>query len=102
MHHSGRVSAGTMVEPEGEDNYLGELGAVLAALAAEQAGGRILIILDATSPIRAWLKYRRKHHRTQMGYYGAELLDTLEQLVARQEVVVFLWQTSHVGAPANV
>jgi Ribonuclease HI len=100
-HHSGRVSAGTMVEPEGEDNYLGELGAVLAALAAEQAGGRILIILDATSPIRAWLKYRRKHHRTQMGYYGAELLDTLEQLVARQEVVVFLWQTSHVGAPAN-
>ena len=26
---------------------------------------------------------------------------SIEQLVARQEVVVFLWQTSQVGAPAN-
>ena len=32
VRHSGSKSAGTMVEPEGCDNYLGELGAVLIAL----------------------------------------------------------------------
>ena len=29
------------------------------------------------------------------------MLDTLDQLVERQEAVVFLWQPSHVGAPVN-
>jgi hypothetical protein len=28
--------------------------------------------------------------RSQLGYYAAEWLDTLDQLVARHEVVVFL------------
>ena len=99
--HCGRVQSGTMAEPEGDDNYLGEMAAVLKALSSEAPGGRILIVLDATSPVRAWLKFRKRHHRTQMGYYGCEWLDALDQLVARHEVVVFLWQTSHVGAPVN-
>jgi len=90
-----------MVEPEGDDNYLGELGAVVAALRAEAEGGHILYIRDVTSPIRAWLRFRKCHHRTQLGYYAAAWLDTLDQLVAKEEVMVFLWQTSHVGAPAN-
>ena len=74
VRHSGVASTGTMVEPEGDDNYLGELGAVLAALRAEADGGRILYILDATSPIRAWLRFRKC---AQLGYYAAAWLDTL-------------------------
>ena len=89
VSHSGRIQAVTMCEPEGNDNYLGELAAVLTALKSEPEGGRILIILDATSPVRALLKFRKCHQRTQLGYFASEWLDALDQLVARQEVVVF-------------
>ena len=40
-------------------------------------------------------------HRQQLGYYAAQWLDTLDQLVARHELVAFYWQTSHVGSPVN-
>ena len=61
----------------------------------------MLLVFDATSPVRAWLRFRRKHARTRCGYKAFQLLDTLDQLVARHEMVVFLWQTSHVGSPTN-
>ena len=61
----------------GNDNYLGELGAVLVALSSVAPGSRVLVILDATSPIRAWIKFRKRQHRSQFGYYGAAWPDSL-------------------------
>ena len=99
--HDGEVVAGHFLEPEGSDNYLGELAALLAALDDAPEGSRVLLMFDATSPVRAWLRFRRKHARIRCGYKAFHLLDTLDQLVARHEMVVFLWQTSHVGSPTN-
>ena len=39
---------GHMIEPEGSDNYLGELAALLAALDDAPAGSRVLLVFDAT------------------------------------------------------
>ena len=51
--------------------------------------------------MRAWLKLRGRHARYKLNYYARALLDTFEQLVQKCEVVVLVWQTSHVGSPAN-
>ena len=59
--HDGTVVSGQMEEPEATDNYAGELGAVLAALEAAPADGRVLLLIDATSPITAWLRFRTAH-----------------------------------------
>eukprot|EP00966_Prymnesium_polylepis_P117532 2717076-Prymnesium_polylepis.1 len=63
-----------MVEPEGEDNYLGELGLARCWRRWQRSrrGVRSSSSWTPLSPIRAWLKFRRKHHRTQMGYYGLQ------------------------------
>ena len=99
--HDGSVTSGHMYEPEATDNYAGELGAVLVALKEAPADGRMLVVVDATSPVTAWLRFRGVHDRIKCGYYIAAWLDTLDGLLVRQELVVFWWQTSHVGAPPN-
>ena len=99
--HDGTVVSGQMEEPEATDNYAGELGAVLAALETAPADGRVLLLIDATSPITAWLRFRTAHNRIKCGYYVSSWLATLDALIARQELVMFWWQTSHVGAPPN-
>ena len=58
-------------------------------------------MFDATSPVLAMKKFRRLCHRRRQGYYAGEWLESLFRLVDRQEVVVFIWQTSHVGSPTN-
>jgi len=99
--HDGRLFGGRIKAPEGADNYLAELAAHLDALNEEGAGGRIIIIFDATSPVLARRAFQRCCHRRRQGYYVGEWLEAMMRLVARQEVVVFLWQTSHVGSAIN-
>ena len=99
--HDGAVFGGRMHEPEGHDNYLGELAAQLDAAAAECEGGRVIIMFDATSPVLAAKRCSRASHRKQQGYLAGEWLRALSRLWQRAELVVFLWQTSHVGDPCN-
>ena len=101
VRHDGAVRSGVIDPKHGLDNYVGELGALLQALEDAEAGGRIALVFDATSPVRAWLKFRGRHARHKLNYYARMLLDTFEQLVQKCEVVVLVWQTSHVGSPAN-
>ena len=101
VRHDGQVLGGRMLEPEGADNYIGELAAQLDAAAAEDEGGRVIIVFDATSPVLAMKKFRRQCARRQQGYYVGEWLEALFRLWDRQEVVVFLWQNSHRGSPIN-
>ena len=99
--HDGSIIGGRVCEKEGEDNYLAELVAVIDACAAEADGARILLAIDATSPVRAVLSFRRASARGKQGKKAAELLGELERQLKRAELVVFLWTTSHEGCPVN-
>ena len=101
IDHDGGGGSGQFDTAYGADNYLGELSALIRALEAAPPGGRLLVVTDAMSPVAALRSFTHKHDRHKLGYLAAELLDTLDQLVERQEAVVFLWQPSHVGAPVN-
>ena len=50
VRHDGARFGGRVVEPEGADNYLAELAALMDVALASEPGGRIIIIMDATSP----------------------------------------------------
>ena len=99
--HDGAVFGGGLHEPEGADNFIAELAALLDVLQAAEQGGRIIIVLDAISPPLAARRFARVCNRWKQGYYVGSWYDTLLRLLDRQEVVVFLWQTSHVGSPVN-
>ena len=75
--------------------------ALIDACAAEPDGARILLAIDATSPVRAVLSFRRASARGKQGRKAAELLGELERQLRRAELVVFLWTTSHEGCPVN-
>ena len=101
LRHDGVRLGGRMHEPEGADNYIGELAAQLDVANAEDVGGRIIIVFDATSPSLAMAKFRKMCYRRRQGYYVGEWLESLFRLLDRQEVVVLLWQNSHKGSPIN-
>ena len=99
--HDGLTLGGCIAEPEGADNYLAELAALIDVFNAEDEGGRVMVVFDATSPVVAWLRYRKASARARRGYYASRWFEALDRLIQRMEVVVFLWQTSHVGSPVN-
>ena len=102
VRHDGRVVGGELAEdPEHHDNYLAELAAQLDTLSGEKAGGRVVVIMDATSPVEALWRYRRLHDRKRRDRYVAAWLEAFDRFTSRHECVVFLWQPSHVGEPAN-
>ena len=94
LRHDGLIIAGILIEVDCDDNYLAELAAILDQLAAVPKGSRVVVMLDATSPVHALVKMRASHARRRASYYGSTWLDTLDQLMDELEVVVFLWQTS--------
>lgn len=61
----------------------------------------MLIVLHSTSPIRAWLKFRRSGPRAKRQYSLAFGLQKLDELVDTHELVFFLWQCSHCGSPMD-
>jgi hypothetical protein len=99
--HDGVERNGRLLEPEGADNYIAELAALLDTLWHLEKGGRVILVFDATSPPQAAARFRRVCDRWKQGYYVGEWLDLLLRLLDRQEVVILVWQTSHVGAPIN-
>ena len=101
VRQDGKVLGGRMEETAGADNYLAELAALIDVLEDAEEGSRVIVVLDATSPPQALLRFQRQVARHRQGYYAASWLDTLDQTIDRHEIVVMLWQTSHVGSPAN-
>ena len=59
------------------------------------------VIMDATSPTRALRKFIGLHDRHKRKKQRARWLDSWWQALQRFDVVVFMWQTSHVGALNN-
>ena len=101
VRHCGQEHGGVMASGDGVDNYIAEMEALIEALAAEPEGGRIIIVMDATSPVTAWMRFGRCHNRRKLQFREHTRLDVLDQQLVRHEAVVFLWQESHVGSPLN-
>lgn len=99
--HEGEVHGGCIADSVTPDSYVGELSALLVGLGSAPAGSRLLLVLDSTSPVKAWLKFRRQGDRVKRQYKAAQLLASLEEAVRRHSLVYFLWQRSHCGSPAN-
>jgi ribonuclease HI len=105
IDHEGRVLGGRICEEDvNEDNYIAELAAQLDALTDAVSRGekeRVIIIFDATSPVRAMLRFGRLSARARGDRLAAELLEHFERLRRRVAALVLIWQTSHVGEPVN-
>jgi ribonuclease HI len=99
--HDGKVVSGLLDGSWGYDNYVGELGALTQAVEDAERDSRVMIVFDASSPVRAWLRFRGRHDRHKLDYYAAKWLDAFDQLTRKLEVLLLVWQTSHVGAPRN-
>jgi hypothetical protein len=87
-----------------EDNYIAELAAQLDALTDATSRGpdeRVILVFDATSPVRAMLRFGRLSARSRGDRLAAELLEHFERLRRRVAALVLIWQTSHVGEPVN-
>ena len=87
-----------------EDNYIAELAAQLDALTDALSRGteeRVIVVFDATSPVRAMLRFGRLSARARGDRLAAELLEHFERLRRRVSALVLIWQTSHVGEPVN-
>ena len=99
VRHDGARESGAL--PEGvRDNYMAEMAAQLA-VAAKAGVRRVVIVFDATSPPEVLRRFVWSCRRKRQRIYRRDWLDTWWRQLQRFEVVVFLWQTSHVGAPVN-
>jgi ribonuclease HI len=105
IDHEGHVLGGRICEEDvKEDNYIAELAAQLDALTDATSRGpdeRIIMVFDATSPVRAMLRFGRLSARARGDRLAAELLEHFERLRRRVAALVLIWQTSHVGEPVN-
>eukprot|EP00966_Prymnesium_polylepis_P146123 3375010-Prymnesium_polylepis.1 len=77
------------------------MAALVDIMDREPEGSRIIAVFDATSPVRATLRYRRTHARRKINHFAGDMLDTLLQKAGKHEVVLLVWQRSHVGSPVN-
>ena len=79
---------------------MAEMAAQLA-VAAKAGVRRVVIVFDATSPPEALRRFLWSCWRKRQRFYRRDWLDTWRQQLQAFEAVVFVWQTSHVGAPVN-
>ena len=99
VRHDGVQESGAL--PEGvRDNYMAEMAAQLS-VAAHAGVRRVVIIFDATSPPEVLRRFVWSCRRKRQRVYRRDWLDTWWRQLQAFEVVVFVWQTSHVGAPVN-
>ena len=99
VRHDGVERQGAL-PPGVQDNYMAEMAAQLA-VAAEEGLTRVVIVFDASSPVEALRHFLRCCWRKQQRFYRRDWLDGWARALMKFEVVVFIWQTSHVGEPVN-
>ena len=63
LRNDGVVIQGMIVEDDCDDNYLAELAAILDQVEKVPAESQIVIMLDATLPVHAFIKFRSAHVR---------------------------------------
>ena len=105
--HDGSVVGGRLVDCE--DPYLGEANTTYfaekvasnEALQALPPGARAAVWLDSTSPVHAMRRFRRVPARRKAKLHASGVHAVTEELMQRLQVVVYHWQMSHTGDPAN-
>ena len=99
VRHDGAKEMGAL--PGGvRDNYMAEMAAQLA-VAAKAGVQRVVIVFDATSPPEVLRRFVWSCRRKRQRFFRRDWLDTWWRQLQVLEAVVFVWQTSHVGAPVN-
>ena len=89
-----------MILPPFNDNYMAEMRAQVAA-AERCKHRRVVLVFDATSPPEVLRRFIWSCHRRRQRIYRRDWLDSWWAALQKFETVVFLWQTSHAGAPSN-
>ena len=98
VNSAGECEGGQMAASD-RDNYMAEMAAQLAV--ARSAFTRAVIVMDATSPVLALWSFMSGCDRRKQRKYRRDWLDTWDHWLHSFEAVVFVWQTSHVGASIN-
>jgi ribonuclease HI len=104
--HDGRRLGGKLTEEdvflcEQRTTYLAEKAATDDVLATLPAGSRVVLWLDSISPQQALQRFRRSPARRKRQFHMAARHAASARLLANHEVVIYHWQMSHVGEPAN-
>ena len=82
-------------------SYEAELQALIDVLTAWPANSRVLIAMDARSPVQSLCTFRRAHVNKRAEYLRDDMLDELLRQVERMDTVVFYWLRGHSGAAPN-
>ena len=82
-------------------SYEAELQALIDVLTAWPVNSRVLIAVDARSPVQALCTFRRAHVNKRAEYLRDDMLDELLRQVERMDTVVFYWLKGHSGAAPN-
>jgi hypothetical protein len=75
VRHDRRVYGGVLPLADGIDNYIAEVEALVEALAGEPEGSSVIIVMDATSPVKAWARFHLCHARRKLQFREHARLD---------------------------
>ena len=64
-------------------------------------GSRVMIAVDARSPVQAIVRFREAHVNRRAEYFADDKLDSLLRHLERMQTVVFYWLKGHSGAAPN-
>ena len=82
-------------------SYECELQALIDVVKSWPSGARVLLAVDARSPVQAIAKFREAHVNRRAEYFMDDMLDELLVELERMDVVVFYWLRGHSGAAPN-
>lgn len=99
VRHDGVVVSGGA--DGGFDNYLAELAAQVDTAQRDAGVTRAVVVVDASSPVEALLKFQWLNFRKRQRRLANHALDTWRQALGAFEAVTIVWQTSHVDEPVN-
>ena len=97
------VVVGSALDPHAlaRSSYEAELQALIDLLKSWPDGARVLVAIDARSPIQAVVKFRLSHVNKRAEYFCDDMLDDLLIQIERMGVVIFYWLRGHSGAAPN-
>jgi len=86
---------------DARSSYETELQALIDVLEVWPDGSRVMIAVDARSPVQAVVRFREAHVNRRAEYFVDDKLDSLLRHLERMQTVVFYWLKGHSGAAPN-
>ena len=82
-------------------SYECELQALIDVVKSWPSGARVLLAVDARSPVQAAVKFRAAHVNKRAEYFCDDMLDELLRELERMDTAIFYWLKGHSGAAPN-